>query len=286
MDTEKTGRFIAALRKEAGYTQKELANRLSVTDKAVSRWETGKGLPEPSLLRPLAELLGVSVGELLSGERLADGEVKEQTDAVILDALRYSGRTAARAVNGLLIFLGVVLLAAPLYTTNIGPSRWLWIPGVLILLWAVFRILRGRRGKRLRLPDRTLYGISILSETLALILEILPVGAVMAFASPDGPRFSTFSFFSLVPVGYANFIPFLTGILTALALLLSVLSVLKWETSPRKRNAAFLSVLFAAVLFLLSPLVFAGSMNGFSYAVLALLLLSMILQAVANRKAA
>lgn len=286
MDTEKTGRFIAELRKEAGYTQKELANRLSVTDKAVSRWETGKGLPEPSLLRPLSELLGVSVGELLSGERLADGEVKERADAIILDSLRYSGRTAARAVNGLLLFLGFVLLVVPLYTTHIGPSRWLWILGALLILWEVFRILLRKKGKSLRLHDRVLYGVSVLAETLALVIEILPVGAVMAFASFDGLRLSTFSFFSLVPVGYANFIPFLTGILTALALLLSVLSILKWETSPRKRNAAFLSVLFAAALFLLSPLVFGGYMNGFSYAVFFLLLLAVILQAVANRKEA
>ena len=58
MDADATGRFIAELRKQKGYTQKELAEKLMVTDKAVSRWETGKGLPDTSLLSPLGDALG------------------------------------------------------------------------------------------------------------------------------------------------------------------------------------------------------------------------------------
>lgn len=65
MDAKITGRFIAALRREKGLTQKQLAQMLAVTDKAVSRWETGKGLPDTALLAPLATALDVSVGELL-----------------------------------------------------------------------------------------------------------------------------------------------------------------------------------------------------------------------------
>lgn len=53
MDKNITGRFIAELRKQKGFTQKELAEKLMVTDKAISRWETGKGLPDTSLLKPL-----------------------------------------------------------------------------------------------------------------------------------------------------------------------------------------------------------------------------------------
>lgn len=63
-----TGATIRALRERRGYTQKQLAERLSVSDKAVSKWETGRGLPDVTLLEPLAKLLGVSVTELLSGE--------------------------------------------------------------------------------------------------------------------------------------------------------------------------------------------------------------------------
>lgn len=63
-----TGAAIKALREKKGLTQKQLAETVLVSDKAVSKWETGKGLPDISLLEPLAQALGVSVAELLSGE--------------------------------------------------------------------------------------------------------------------------------------------------------------------------------------------------------------------------
>ena len=60
MDLNKTGLFISAMRKQKDMTQKDLADKIGITDKAVSRWETGKGFPDVSLLTPLAEALGVS----------------------------------------------------------------------------------------------------------------------------------------------------------------------------------------------------------------------------------
>lgn len=69
MDKQKFGAFIAALRKEKGYTQKELAELLYVSNKAVSKWETGVSIPDTTLLVPLAEALGVSVTELLTCEK-------------------------------------------------------------------------------------------------------------------------------------------------------------------------------------------------------------------------
>ena len=65
----KTGQLIARRRKEIGLTQKELAERLGVTNKAVSKWETGGGMPDVSVLETLADALEVSVDELLRGER-------------------------------------------------------------------------------------------------------------------------------------------------------------------------------------------------------------------------
>lgn len=69
MDANKIGSFIKELRTEKNMTQKDLAEKVSCTDKAVSRWETGRGIPEVSLLMPLAKALDVSVNELLSGEK-------------------------------------------------------------------------------------------------------------------------------------------------------------------------------------------------------------------------
>jgi transcriptional regulator with XRE-family HTH domain/desulfoferrodoxin (superoxide reductase-like protein) len=63
-----TGETIRTLREKRGYTQKQLAEQLAVSDKTVSKWETGRGLPDISLLSPLAQALGVGVAELLHGE--------------------------------------------------------------------------------------------------------------------------------------------------------------------------------------------------------------------------
>ncbi|NLG85605.1 MAG: helix-turn-helix transcriptional regulator [Firmicutes bacterium] len=69
MNYDKCGTFIAGLRKELGYTQKELAEKLMLSDKAVSKWERGLSMPDISILMPLAKVLGVTVTEILQGER-------------------------------------------------------------------------------------------------------------------------------------------------------------------------------------------------------------------------
>ncbi|MBO4473899.1 MAG: helix-turn-helix transcriptional regulator [Clostridiales bacterium] len=85
MDKEKTGQLITELRKEKGLTQKQLADALNVTDKAVSKWERGLSFPDISMLEPISELLGVSIMEILAGERqTGDGTLmqKEAQDLI------------------------------------------------------------------------------------------------------------------------------------------------------------------------------------------------------------
>ena len=89
IDKKKFGAFLSALRKEKGFTQKELAQRLFISDKAVSKWETGASIPDTSLLIPLSELLGVSVTELLMGERTQEPLPPEQVEDVVKTALSY-----------------------------------------------------------------------------------------------------------------------------------------------------------------------------------------------------
>ena len=97
MDTERFAAFITQLRKERGLTQKELADRLNVTDKAVSKWETGKGFPDLKLLEPLARELGVSLVELMQGRRQeADTLTVAEADAAVSQAMGQSEKTTAR----------------------------------------------------------------------------------------------------------------------------------------------------------------------------------------------
>lgn len=87
MDANKTGVLIAEKRREKGMTQKELAERLHVSNKAVSRWETGAGFPDVSLLEPLSEALDVTVTALLSGEENAVPE-----EALVAESTRHFSR--------------------------------------------------------------------------------------------------------------------------------------------------------------------------------------------------
>ena len=77
MDQIKIGKFILELRKEKNMTQQELANVLGVTDRAISKWENGRGLPDLSLLKPLCDTLNITINELLSGEKLNKTECSQ-----------------------------------------------------------------------------------------------------------------------------------------------------------------------------------------------------------------
>lgn len=99
IDKQQFGSFIAMLRKEKGYTQKELAQRLFISDKAVSKWETAVSIPDTALLIPLADLLGVSVTELLMCERIKDSSPLDagQVEGLVKTAISYSGENTTRA---------------------------------------------------------------------------------------------------------------------------------------------------------------------------------------------
>ena len=67
MDVKKSGKVISHVRKKKGLTQKQLAIKLGISDKTISKWEVGKGMPELSLMVPLCEILGITTDELLRG---------------------------------------------------------------------------------------------------------------------------------------------------------------------------------------------------------------------------
>ena len=110
MDTKAVGRLIAQRRKALGLSQAELAERLHVTDKAVSKWETGRGMPAIDSLESLAEVLGLSVSELLSGRELTAEELPRTAGSLLVESLRRQWRMAWRGAAGTVLVLA--LLAA------------------------------------------------------------------------------------------------------------------------------------------------------------------------------
>lgn len=98
IDKKKFGAFVAQLRKEKGFTQKELAQRLYISDKAISKWETAVSIPDIALLIPLAELLGVSVTELLMCEHQSEGTMDAaKVETIVKTAITYSDEKPQRA---------------------------------------------------------------------------------------------------------------------------------------------------------------------------------------------
>lgn len=110
MDQIKTGKFISVLRKEKGLTQIQLADRLGISDKTVSKWERGAGLPEVSLMMPLCKVLEISVNELLSGEKMADSEYKMKAEATIMDLVKENKENKKKLLQS--IVCGIITIIA------------------------------------------------------------------------------------------------------------------------------------------------------------------------------
>lgn len=115
MDAKATGQLITARRKALGLSQAELAERLHVTDKAVSRWETGRGMPAIDSLEPLAEALGLSVSELLSGRELTADELPGEAGSQIVETMRKSAGMVWRGVLATLLVLALLTAPFPAY---------------------------------------------------------------------------------------------------------------------------------------------------------------------------
>ncbi len=99
MDQMKTGKFIAALRKEKGLTQEQLGKKLGVTNKTVSRWENGNYMPDVEMLSLLSKEFGVSMNELIRGERLLMEDFKKAADDNLVMALNNSTFTLKEKID-------------------------------------------------------------------------------------------------------------------------------------------------------------------------------------------
>jgi transcriptional regulator with XRE-family HTH domain len=88
MDQIKIGKFISSCRKEQGMTQAALAEKLGISDRAVSKWETGKSMPDSGIMLELCELLGINVNELLSGERIMTEVYDKRAEENLLEMRR------------------------------------------------------------------------------------------------------------------------------------------------------------------------------------------------------
>ena len=111
MDQIKIGRFIAETRNGLNMTQKQLADALGISDKTISKWECGKGLPEVSLMLPLCDALQISVNELLTGERISQTDYPKKAEDNIMELMNENEKGRAGMKNNIFLFLVIIVLA-------------------------------------------------------------------------------------------------------------------------------------------------------------------------------
>ena len=112
MDQEKIGKFIAECRKNKKLTQSELAEKLGVTDKSIGNWENGRNMPDLSLFKPLCDELGITINELINGEKIKEEEYQEKFEENIINTIDYTNKKINKKNNTisiLLIVFGVII---------------------------------------------------------------------------------------------------------------------------------------------------------------------------------
>lgn len=146
MNQEKIGKFIKEKRKEKGFTQEELGEKLGVSEKTVGNWENGRNMPDVSLFEPLCKELDISVNELIRGEKISDNEIKSKTEENIIDTFKYTNSIKEKENKKRYIIMMTAFFLLSIVFTIIDGSRellsFISITCVLISLINFYRLIK------------------------------------------------------------------------------------------------------------------------------------------------
>ena len=118
MDQIRIGKFIADERKRKGYTQKQLSEKLEISDKTISKWERGNGFPEVSLLLPLCNELEITVNELLSGERVSEEDYRKKAEENMVNLVREAQESKKKIILSVVVAALTIIAAVPLFMVS------------------------------------------------------------------------------------------------------------------------------------------------------------------------
>ena len=147
MNSQKFGTFIAQCRKDKKMTQADLAAKLNVTDKAISRWERGVGFPDINTIEPLAAALDVSVAELMKSERIDESEMSiAMNNKIVNNALNFAEKQIQQERKNVFLIIGCLTVAIIfiLYLDNIGwrlDTFLFTVVGIILPLIAILSFL-------------------------------------------------------------------------------------------------------------------------------------------------
>jgi len=187
MNQEKIGKFILKCRKNKKITQKELAEKLGVSDKTISNWENGRNMPDLSLFKPLCEELDITINDLISGEIVKEKDYQEKLEQNIINTIDYSNYKVNKNnknIAWILIVIGVLLSVSAL---TIFPSESSWgsiysVIGAIISLIGISKLT-----KKLTYQKRVLinYGYFTIFIIILILLDYIAVSY-----NKQPPRFS------------------------------------------------------------------------------------------------
>ena len=195
MDTKKIGAFIAFNRKKKGYTQEQLAEKLGVTNKTISRWENGHYMPDLSLLEPLSKELDITLNELLAGEEIVKEEAMEYSEQNLIQTIDYTDKKIKNEHKKISLFIIGIDILISLCAFTVFPSESSWCSiysmiGLFLFVVGIFRELKFTSLLKKGLVSTILFAL------LLGIFFIFDYVSVNQFKQPPIYRLTTTTVFS------------------------------------------------------------------------------------------
>lgn len=258
---------IAKLREDKGYTQKDLAEKLAITEKDIKFWEEERETPQTTLSKKI---------DMLS----------ENNRTSPISSAEYTKEIFNTLDNVLLIIAGCVMAFLPIILATANNYQY-YVYGAFLIIVAVLRIIFKHNKVSILKSYKALYSFTLITMITAIVLEFSQKSVTMAcFDGANKSFITTFSYFSFVtPITGAMFTQLLTGLLSVAIVVLSVIILIKNSKLKRTRNA---NLIISIIAFLISLLVIFLNQIAYSsminHVISLLLLLSVPLQFLANRK--
>ncbi len=170
MNQEKIGKFIAKCRKDKKMTQTELAEKLGVTDKSIGNWENGRNMPDLSLFKPLCDELGITINDLMSGERISKEKYQEKFEENIVNTIDYSTKQTSKYHLTISLILVIFGLFIAMSAVIMFPSESSWGSIYSVLGIVIFVIGISKLTRKLKYWVRLLIVAIIMFGSLGIIM--------------------------------------------------------------------------------------------------------------------
>ena len=169
MNQEKIGKFIAKCRKDKKMTQSDLAEKLGVTDKSIGNWENGRNMPDLSLFKPLCDVLGITINDLLSGEKISKDKYQERFEENIVNTIDYSTKRINKYSNVIGLLLVIFGLFISMSAIMIFPSESSWGSIYSVFGVVIFVIGISKLTNKMKMWKRLLLILLIFLGTLGIL---------------------------------------------------------------------------------------------------------------------